>query len=194
MSEMLTTFSKLIIVTVTALYYMFNVFFAIVGSTAKCNYYTDAANVTDVRRLDVFDTVPECEYDVRWTQRYTPWWRLRAEVTGEATDTLRLPCVPFDVRRVEGCYPNILAHPRFHYVSRETPADIVDIAFVRIAWYLAVIPAALALVYWVYRGSGSLVRRCHAYRREGCYLPLEREQEQEFNVNPTCCPKPNTTP
>ena len=153
---------------------VFNIFASFL--TARCNYETDAADVTAVRRLDVYDTVQDCEYDVRWIQEYTPWWSLRSGVRGETSDTLRLPCVPFEVRRMGGCYANTLGRPRFHHTPRGYAADFTDVAVVRAGSYmLTIVLFVLTLVYWV---SGAERRRAADYEKRVADHHHSRKEEK----------------
>lgn len=123
----------------TFIFYLLNTCVWVVNFNAQCRYVEKAANVTYVRRLDVYDfTEQKCEYGVEWAQKYTPWWSFRTKVKGATSDVLTLPCNSFDVHHIDGCYENSFRRPRF--ISLQQGPVVHDIFWFRLSAYLFVAP------------------------------------------------------
>ena len=123
--------------TVTAVIWVFLL-------VSRCQYVEDAANITSVRRLDVFDLREQrCRYAVEWSRKYTPWWSFRAEAERmNATDVLTMPCISFEAHHIEGCYDNSFRHPRFRLRTNEM---VVDVFWYRLGACLVLVPVVAFL-------------------------------------------------
>lgn len=132
---------------------------------SRCQYVEDAANITSIRRLDVFDPGEQrCQYEVEWAQQYTSWWSFRAETERRnATDVLTLPCISFEAHCIEGCYDNSFRHPRF----RVSPEMVVGVIWFRLGACLLLAPVVAVLT----KASEQALRRLWMRYRERAIIP-----------------------